>query len=122
VHAVSHNLGARYGLPHGLGNAIVLPHILELMKDAACQPLAEIALHAGLGEQNEPQAVLAQKLIDRVIRLNEQIGIPVTTDVLKSEDIEELTDAILAEGSGYPSPRFLEREECVALLHTIQGR
>jgi alcohol dehydrogenase class IV len=25
VHAISHNLGARYGVPHGLGNAMVLP-------------------------------------------------------------------------------------------------
>ena len=121
VHAVSHNLGARYGVPHGLGNAIVLPHVLVLMKEAASTPLSEIALHAGLGEQGESEAVLAQKLIDRVILLNEEIGIPATTDVLKSEDIEDLTDAILAEGSAYPNPRFLEREECVELLRTIQG-
>lgn len=121
VHAVSHNLGARYGVPHGLGNAIVLPHILQLMKDAASAPLAEIAVHVGLGEQTESDTVLAQKLIDRVILLNQEIGIPVTTDVIKSEDIEELTDAILAEGTSYPSPRFLEREECTALLRTIQA-
>ena len=56
-----------------------------------------------------------------MILLNEEIGIPATTDVLKSEDIEDLTDAILAEGSAYPNPRFLEREECVELLRTIQG-
>ena len=29
VHAVSHQLGAFYGTPHGLGNAIVLPHVIE---------------------------------------------------------------------------------------------
>jgi len=121
VHAVSHNLGGKYGLPHGLGNAIVLPQVMALMKDAACTPLSEIAVHVGLGAKGEPQAVLAQKLIDRVVALNEEIGIPTTTDVIKSEDIEELADVVLAEGSGYPTPRFLERDECVNLLKSIQA-
>jgi len=121
VHAVSHNLGGKYGLPHGLGNAIVLPHVMTLMKEAACTPLSEIAVHVGLGAKGEPQAALAQKLIDRVVALNEEIGIPTTTDVIKSEDIEELADVMLAEGSGYPTPRFLERDECVNLLKSIQA-
>ena len=43
VHAVSHNLGARYGIPHGLGNAMVLPHVLELLEQTAADRLAAIA-------------------------------------------------------------------------------
>jgi len=120
VHAVSHNLGARYGVPHGLGNAMVLPHVLELLKADATERMAEIAVHAGLGSSGETASALAQKLVDAVWQLNRDIGIPETTDVIKAEDVEELTDVALAEGSGYPTPRFFERDECRALLERLR--
>ena len=116
VHAISHNLGAKYGVPHGLGNAMVLPYVLELLKESSATKLAEIAVHCGLGDQSEGDAALAQKVIDRVWALNAEIGIPKTTDVIKEEDIDELTDLALKEGSSYPTPRFLERDECRNLI------
>ena len=64
VHAVSHQLGGHYGVPHGLGNAMVLPHVLELLKDSAAKRLAELAVYTGLGDESEAEDALAQKLID----------------------------------------------------------
>jgi alcohol dehydrogenase len=121
VHAVSHNLGAMYGVPHGLGNAIVLPRVLELMREAASGRLAEIAVYCGFGEASEGEAALCQKLIERVTSLNAQIGIPECIDVIKAQDIEKLADAALAEGSSYPTPRFLERAECIKLVQDLRA-
>jgi len=121
VHAVSHQLGAHYGVPHGLGNAMVLPHVLELLRDCAAPPLAELAVYCKLGEANEPESALAQKLIDRIWALNDEIGIPRTTDVIKEEDIDAIVTAALKEGSGYPVPRFLERSECEALVRGLRS-
>ena len=120
VHAVSHNLGARYGVAHGLGNAMVLPHVLGMLKDVSAKKLGEIAVHVGLGQSSEGDAVLAQKVIDKVWELNTQIGIPRTTDVIKEEDIEGLLDDVLSEGSAYPTPRFFEREECRTLIQSLR--
>ncbi|MFT5484976.1 MAG: alcohol dehydrogenase [Halieaceae bacterium] len=122
VHAVSHNLGARYGVPHGLGNAMVLPHVLELLKDAAAPKLAKISIHCGFGQAGETDADLAQKLIDSIWRLNKEIGIPATTDIIKDEDIEDLVNAALAEGSSYPTPRYLESGECRELISGLQTK
>jgi len=119
VHAVSHNLGAKYGVPHGLGNAMVLPHVLELCADDAQTKLAELAVHAGLGAASESDAALARKLIDRVWALNDEIGIPRTTDVIKAEDVEALLDMIVVEGANYPCPRFFSRDECRGILKNI---
>ena len=119
VHAISHNLGAKYGVPHGLGNAMVLPHVLELLKDVSAKKLGEIAVHSGLGDSTESDAALAQKVIDKVWALNAEIGIPKTTDVIKAEDIETLVDAALTEGSGYPTPRFFERDETRDLIQRL---
>jgi alcohol dehydrogenase len=121
VHAVSHQLGAHYGVPHGLGNAMVLPHVLELLKGAAAGKLAELAVHAGIGAAGEPESALAQKLIDRVWELNAAIGIPRTTDVIQEQDIESIVVAALKEGNGYPVPRFIERSECEALVSGLRS-
>jgi alcohol dehydrogenase len=121
VHAISHNLGAKYGVPHGLGNAMVLPHVLELLKDTSSAKLAEIAVYTGIGEASEGDSALAQKVIDKVWALNTAIGIPRTTDVIKEEDIEDLIDLALAEGSGYPTPRFFDRDEVRTLLGDLRA-
>lgn len=121
VHAISHNLGAKYGVPHGLGNAMVLPHVLELLKGVSAEKMAVIAVHCGFGDKSEGNDALTQKLIDKVWALNTEIGIPRTTDVIKEEDIEELTDLALTEGAGYPTPRFLEREECSNLIRGLRA-
>ena len=119
THAISHNLGARYGVAHGLGNAIALPHVLELLKDDAQEKMAELAVHCELGNANESGAELAQKLVDRVRELNSAIGIPETIDAIKSEDLDELVNLALTEGDSYPTPRFFEAEECRAILQRI---
>jgi alcohol dehydrogenase len=121
VHAISHNLGARYGVPHGLGNAMVLPHVLELLKTDAPRKMANLAIHAELGNADETESALAQKLVDRVWELNRAIGIPETCDALKTEDIDELVAVSLAEGSSYPTPRFFDPGECRALLERLRA-
>lgn len=121
VHAISHNLGAKYGVPHGLGNAIVLPHVMELMREVSAAKFADIAVHCGLGERGEGDTALAQKLIDRVWELNDEIGIPRTSDAIQRADIEELVDMAIAEGGTYASPRFISRAECRRILEAISA-
>ncbi|MEH6589598.1 MAG: iron-containing alcohol dehydrogenase [Halioglobus sp.] len=121
VHAISHNLGAKYGIPHGLGNAMVLPHVLELLQDSAAEKLADIAVYCDMGTREESAPALARKLIDRVWALNDEIGIPRTTDLIRAEDIDELVKAALAEGGTYPSPRFLSKAECRGVIEAISA-
>ncbi len=121
VHAISHNLGAKYGVPHGLGNAMVLPHVLELMKDTAAGKLADIAVHCGMGERRENESALAEKVIARVWALNDAIGIPRTTDVIREEDIDALVAAAITEGGNYPSPRFITEAECRGVLRALRA-
>ena len=59
--------------------------------------------------------------VAKVRELNETIGIPATTDVIREEDVKDLVDAALQEGSGYPTPRYLERSECEALVRGLMA-
>lgn len=48
VHAVAHTLGGFYGVPHGLANAVILPHVLRYYGDKVARRLAELADAAGI--------------------------------------------------------------------------
>ena len=43
VHAIAHNLGGLYGVPHGLANAVILPYVLEWYGKSVYKPLSRLA-------------------------------------------------------------------------------
>jgi len=117
VHAIAHNLGGLYHTPHGLANAIVLPHVLDFSREAAADRLAELAAAIGAGNPAEPASARAQHFIDRVRALARAIGIPEKLDALRAADIPEIARRALTEAQGfYPVPRFMVQAECEALL------
>lgn len=108
VHAIAHHLGAFYGVPHGLANAVALPHVLELSRPQADGRLAELARLIGRES--------AEDFIAAVRELNARIGIPATLAGLRRQDIPVLAQRAVAEGCGYPVPRLMGVEECSAIL------
>jgi alcohol dehydrogenase class IV len=59
VHAIAHQLGGLYHTPHGLANAIMLPHVLRFLSPTITAKLAVLAQHARLGQASESSADLA---------------------------------------------------------------
>ena len=43
VHAMAHSLGAVCGIPHGLANGLILPHVMEFNLSEVPELLADIA-------------------------------------------------------------------------------
>ncbi len=119
VHAFSHKVGGMYGVPHGLGNAILLPYVLDFLKDAplAEQRLAELAVAIGAGQAGESRAVLAQRFVERVRELNRTVGIPDKLAALKAADIPAVARAAMIEAHrDYPVPKNMSLPEAEALL------
>jgi len=119
VHAFSHKVGGMYGVPHGLGNATLLPHVLDFLRDAplAEQRLAELAVAIGAGTAAEPRAALAQRFVDRVRELNRAVGIPDTLAALKAADVPAVARAAMIEAHrDYPVPKNMSLAEAEALL------
>jgi alcohol dehydrogenase len=121
VHAISHQLGAHYSIPHGLANAVVLPHVLEYSKVEAQQKMAQLMVSTGLGEASEGEAALAQKLIDKVIELNGRVGIPRGFEQIKAEDIAEIAAAACIEGNNYPVPKYMDAQDCTKILQGLMA-
>jgi alcohol dehydrogenase class IV len=119
VHAFSHTIGGRYGVPHGLCNAIVLPYVLDFLKDApyAEARIAELAVAIGAGTESEAKGVLAQRFIDRVRELNRTVGIPDKIASLKAADVPAIARAAMIEAHrDYPVPKNMSLAEAETLL------
>ena len=120
VHAIAHQFGGRYHTPHGLANAIVLPHVLRFLAPAITRRLALLAVAAGVGKEGEKPAVLARKFVDSVDALNRELGIPQDLDALRAEDIPALAKAACWEAdTNYPVPRYMSPETCEKLIRQM---
>jgi alcohol dehydrogenase class IV len=120
VHAIAHQFGGKYHTPHGLANAIMLPHVLRYSRPAIVDRLALLAVRTKVGEPGEPDEVLADKFLDAVEQLNEELGIPKQLDALREEDIPALASAACWEAhTGYPVPRYMSQEVCEDLIRKV---
>ena len=113
VHAISHNFGAKYSTPHGLGNAIVLPYVLDFSKAEINDRLADLAEVSGLKTGKETNAELAQKFIDKIRAMLKEFKIPEKLEALKAEDIPQIAKLALKEAHyNYPVPKYMDQDTC----------
>ena len=109
VHAIAHNLGAYYHVPHGLANAMVLPYVLDFSKPDCLDRLAKLAEVSGLKTGSESNAQLADAFIAKVRAMNAEFGIPTQVEKLKEADIAAITDKALSEAHMfYAVPRYMD--------------
>ncbi len=117
VHAIAHQLGGKYHTPHGLANAIMLPHVLRFSASATVGRLATLALRARVGRLGDSREELARKFLDSVDTLSRTVGIPRTLEALREADIPALAKAACHEAdANYPVPRVMLQADCEALL------
>jgi len=117
VHAIAHQFGGKYHTPHGLANAIMLPFVLKYSSPAITERLALLAVRAKVGTEDESSEVLAQKFLDAVDQLNQDLGIPTCLDALQEADIPALAKAACWEAhTGYPVPRYMSQEVCEGII------
>lgn len=120
VHAIAHNLGGLYGTPHGLANAVILPHVLEYYGEVAYSKLADLAEIVGIDGADDKEK--AEKFIEEIKRMNKAMDIPEHFDFIKDEDIPTIVERALKEGNPlYPVPKIMDEEDCAMVIRTIRG-
>jgi alcohol dehydrogenase len=120
VHAISHQLGGLYHVPHGLANAIVMPHVLDFSKSHCAHRLADLARVSGIGAAGASDTELADAFIARIRQMNADMQIPSVIKELKREDFGTIIDRAFKEAHGtYAVPRYLSRSRAKALLEKL---
>ncbi len=118
VHAMSHQLGGTYDLPHGICNAVLLPHVQEFNAKAVAGRLKDIAAAMGVdvSAMNDQQGAAA--CIAEIRKLLKDIGIPAGLAELnvKLEDLPELATNALKDICCLTNPVQATHEEIVSIF------
>ncbi len=106
VHACSHQLSSQCHLPHGLANAIMLPHVLRINKKVSAPKYITMAGSFGLELENLPQDEAANRFILEIEKLNKELGIPMNLSEcgVKEADIEAMTPNAMKDISAITNP------------------
>ena len=122
IHAVAHSLGGKYGTPHGLANAVIMPYVLESYGKSAHKKLHRLGVAAGVCSENDSDEVGAKKFIEAIKALNAKMNIPDKITGIKKEDISEMARHAEKEANPlYPVPKLMTRKELKSFYYTIGG-
>ncbi len=122
VHAIAHNLGGFYNVPHGLANAIILPYVLRYYGDTIYTQLSKLADLAGLDTNGKSDAEKANMFIDEICAMNERMKIPSCFDCIKEEDIPTIAKRAMIEGNPlYPVPKLMDEAECERIIRSMMA-
>ncbi|WP_434777265.1 L-threonine dehydrogenase [Neisseria sp. Ec49-e6-T10] len=118
VHAMAHQLGGFYDLPHGVCNAVLLPHVQRYNATVAAARLKDIAKALGADVTDVSDEQGAQMAIAAMYELGQDIGIPEGIAMIgaKEEDIPTLAENALKDACGLTNPRQATHEEICAIF------
>ena len=117
VHAMAHQLGGLYNLPHGVCNAILLPHVERFNLIAAPEKFADIAVALGENIQGLSVRDAAEAAIDAIEILAEDIGIPAGLRELevREEDFKLMAQNAMKDATSLTNPRKARLEDIIKI-------
>ncbi len=120
VHAFAHTIGGRFGVPHGLATAVLLPHVMRFYQDTCKSRFAELADLLGICDKMDPQTAKAEKLVQSLFALNESLQVPQYFEKFPKEEIESVITAAFHECHGvYPVPKYYTRQQARELMQKV---
>jgi alcohol dehydrogenase class IV len=116
VHAMSHPTGAIFGVPHGVANAINLPHVIRFNAEGGpdiADRYGDIAEVLGLESGPGVGEALAEHVTELVARLGlptrlSEVGVP-------ESGIPQLVEGAIGDGTTLLNPREAGEEDYAAL-------
>ena len=121
VHSMAHSLGAVYDTPHGVGNAILLPTIMEYNAPCTGDKYKYIAKAMGVeGVDAMSQEEYRRAAVEAVKKLSKDVGIPADLKaIVKEEDLDFLSESAFADACRPGNPRDTSVEEIRALYQSL---
>lgn len=125
VHALSRPLGARFKIPHGLSNAILLPRVTEFSIQGAMNLYAECSYAMGMCQpEDTTDQEACRKLVEGLGALNWRLNVPKLKELGISpteyrEAIPTMAEEAIASGSHLNNPRVPTIDEIEDLYETV---
>jgi 1,3-propanediol dehydrogenase len=120
VHAMAHQLGGFYDMPHGIANAILLPYVEKFNLGAKLERFARIAEIFGVNTEGMSTREAAEASLEAIKELAQDIGIPTSLSEskfdIKEVDFEEMAKYALEDGNAGTNPRKGTVEQVKAIF------
>lgn len=115
VHAMAHQLGGFYDLPHGVCNAILLPHVERFNMIAKMDRFADIAAAMGENISGLSTRSAAEKALEAIVTLSQDVGIPRGLRELgvQEKDIPTMAQNAQKDACGLTNPRCPSLEDVI---------
>jgi alcohol dehydrogenase class IV len=121
VHALAYPVGARFHVPHGLSNSLVLPAVMRFNLDAAEVLYAELSMvlaPEGHGDTRDR----ARALVERMARLPTELSLPTRLSEvgITAESLQALAeDAMLQTRLLVNNPKEITLEDAKAIYEEV---
>lgn len=120
-HALAYPLGGMFGVPHGVANALLIPHVARWNAPASPERFADAASLLGYPqEEGEPDHVAAQFCAEALDDLVGDLGLPATLGDLDVGITEGHLEEMAAKAMGVArpmenNPRVMTKDDCVTI-------
>ncbi|ORT50249.1 alcohol dehydrogenase [Vibrio sp. qd031] len=120
VHAIAHQLGGYYDLPHGVCNAVLLPHVQQYNTQVSSARLRDVAKAMGVDVTAMNDTEAAEAGIEAIRQLSKDVNIPAGLEELgvKKDDFDILAQNALKDACGFTNPKQATHDEIVEILST----
>lgn len=117
VHAMAHQLGGFYDLPHGVCNAILLPHVEKFNAKVCAGRLKNVAKAMGIEVSTMSDQDGAATALQAIKSLSKSVNIPAGLKELgvKEEDIPTLASNAMKDACGVTNPIQPTHEEVMSI-------
>ncbi|KUE81827.1 lactaldehyde reductase [Aeromonas schubertii] len=118
VHAMAHQLGGFYDLPHGVCNAVLLPHVQAYNAQVCAGRLKDVARFMGVDVSAMSDEQGAAAAIDAIKSLARDVQIPAGLEQLgvKADDFDVLATNALKDACGLTNPKQASHDEIKAIF------
>jgi len=129
VHAMAHQLGGFYDLPHGECNAVLLPHVQQFNLIARVEKFAKLARIMGEDTDGYSDREAAEICLEAIRVLAHDVGIPEDLIALgkkygknvSPEDIPIMVENAMKDACSLTNPRTATPQEVAAIFKAAMG-
>ena len=121
VHSMAHPLGARFDIPHGVANALLLPTVMEFNMPSSIIKYGRIARAMGVDTEGMTDEESAMAAVNAVKQLSLDLGIPQTLREIgiPEEALEQLAKDAFGDVCTGGNPQPITEEDILALYKKV---
>lgn len=118
THAMSHQVGGLYDLPHGVVNGVLLPHVIRFNAEVVPERFAMLADAMGLEVEGIPAGEAAELLAQYVQQLSASVGAPCSLGALgvTVADVDRMSITATRDACLATNPRPADKDDIASIF------